>query len=87
MYMLDDIPVALSRAYSPAPSSLGCVEMCAMPSVLTCLLRQLMVMLQDKEKAKLEENRVKVIDRTRAIIEQAEKMRNAPVGTGKTLIS
>jgi len=46
-----------------------------------------MVMLQDKEKAKLEENRVKVIDRTKAIIEQAEKMRNAPVGTGKTLIS
>ena len=37
-------------------------------------------MAQDKEKGKLEENRSKVIDRTKAIIEQAGKMRNAPVG-------
>ena len=35
--------------------------------------------MQDKEKARLEENRNKVIDRTKAIIAQAEKMRNAPV--------
>ena len=34
---------------------------------------------QDKEKARLEENRSKVIDRTKAIIAQAEKIRNAPV--------
>ena len=40
------------------------------------------VLLQDKEKAKLEENRAKVIERTKAIIQQAEKMRNAPVGAG-----
>ena len=37
-------------------------------------------MVQDKEKGKLEENRTKVIERTKAIIEQAGKMRNAPVG-------
>ena len=38
-------------------------------------------MAQDKEKGRLEENRSKVIERTKAIIEQAGKMRNAPVGT------
>lgn len=37
-------------------------------------------MAQDKEKGKLEENRTQIIDRTKAIIEQAGKMRSAPVG-------
>ena len=40
-------------------------------------------MVQDKEKARLEENRAKVIDRTKAIIVQAERMRNVPVGSGE----
>lgn len=35
--------------------------------------------MQDNEKAKLEEQRIKVIDRTKAIIEQAEKTRNSAV--------
>ena len=51
-------------------------------SVVQSQIHLFAVLLQDKEKAKLEENRAKVIERTKAIIEQAEKMRNAPVGAG-----
>ena len=42
-------------------------------------MSNVLLAMQDKEKARLEENRSKVIDRTKAIIAQAEKMRNAPV--------
>lgn len=44
------------------------------------------IMAQDKEKGKLEDNRSKVIERTKAIIEQAGKMRNAPVGATSCLL-
>ena len=42
-------------------------------------------MSQEHEKAKLDEERKKIVDRTKAIIDQAEKTRNSAV-TGELLL-
>lgn len=51
-------------------------------AVLSCMYVMLILLTKENEKAKLDEERQKVIERTKAIIAQAEKTRTAPVTRG-----
>ena len=85
------IPVTCFRNSSTSPDHACHGDLPGPPCYEECLpdltvrhrnfncIENVLLAMQDKEKARLQENRGKVIDRTKAIIAQAEKMRNAPV--------